>query len=214
MAIRIGIIGYGNLAKGVESEIRKNPDMELCGIFTRRDPSTVTTKTPGVPVYNSDKIPEMKDDFDCMIICGGSATDLPKMTKEYAKYFNVIDSFDTHANIPEHFAAVNESALAANKVAVISCGWDPGMFSLNRLYANAILTDGEDYTFWGKGVSQGHSDAIRRVPGVKNGKQYTIPIKEALDAVRSGSAPELTARDKHLRECFVVAEEGADLARI
>ncbi|MBO4461112.1 MAG: diaminopimelate dehydrogenase [Clostridiales bacterium] len=214
MAIRIGIIGYGNLAKGVESEIRKNPDMELCGIFTRRDPATVTTKTPGVPVYNAEKIPEMKDDFDCMIICGGSATDLPKMTKEYAKYFNVIDSFDTHANIPEHFAAVNESATAANKVAVISCGWDPGMFSLNRLYANAILTDGEDYTFWGKGVSQGHSDAIRRVPGVKNGKQYTIPIKEALDAVRSGSAPELTARDKHLRECFVVAEEGADLARI
>ena len=214
MAIRIGIIGYGNLAKGVESEIRKNPDMELCGIFTRRDPETVTTKTPGVPVYSSDKISEMKDDFDCMIICGGSATDLPKMTKEYAKYFNVIDSFDTHANIPEHFAAVNESATAANKVAVISCGWDPGMFSLNRLYANAILTDGEDYTFWGKGVSQGHSDAIRRVPGVKNGKQYTIPIKEALDAVRSGSAPELTARDKHLRECFVVAEEGADLARI
>ena len=214
MAIRIGIIGYGNLAKGVESEIRKNPDMELCGIFTRRDPATVTTKTPGVPVYNAEKIPDMKDDFDCMIICGGSATDLPKMTKEYAKYFNVIDSFDTHANIPEHFAAVNESATAANKVAVISCGWDPGMFSLNRLYANAILTDGEDYTFWGKGVSQGHSDAIRRVPGVKNGKQYTIPIKEALDAVRSGSAPELTARDKHLRECFVVAEEGADLARI
>ncbi|MBP5654425.1 MAG: diaminopimelate dehydrogenase [Clostridiales bacterium] len=214
MAIRIGIIGYGNLAKGVESEIRKNPDMKLCGIFTRRDPAQVTTKTPDVPVYHSDKIPEMKDDFDCMIICGGSATDLPKMTKEYAKYFNVIDSFDTHANIPEHFAAVNESALGANKVAVISCGWDPGMFSLNRLYANAILTDGEDYTFWGKGVSQGHSDAIRRVPGVKNGKQYTIPIKEALDAVRSGSAPELTARDKHLRECFVVPEEGADLARI
>ena len=214
MAIRIGIIGYGNLAKGVESEIRKNPDMELRGIFTRRDPSTVTTKTPDVPVYHSDTISEMKDDFDCMIICGGSATDLPKMTKEYAKYFNVIDSFDTHANIPEHFAAVNESALSANKVAVISCGWDPGMFSLNRLYANAILTDGEDYTFWGKGVSQGHSDAIRRVPGVKNGKQYTIPIKEALDAVRSGAAPELTARDKHLRECFVVPEEGADLAKI
>ena len=214
MAIRIGIIGYGNLAKGVESEIRKNPDMKLCGIFTRRDPAQVTIKTEGVPVYSADKIPEMKDDFDCMIICGGSATDLPKMTKEYAKYFNVIDSFDTHANIPEHFAAVNESATSANKVAVISCGWDPGMFSLNRLYANAILTDGEDCTFWGKGVSQGHSDAIRRVPGVKNGKQYTIPIKEALDAVRSGSAPKLTARDKHLRECFVVAEEGADLAKI
>ncbi|MBO4241864.1 MAG: diaminopimelate dehydrogenase [Clostridiales bacterium] len=214
MAIRVGIIGYGNLAKGVESELRKNPDMELKGIFTRRDPSSVTTKTEGVPVYSSDDIPGMKDDFDVMIICGGSATDLPKQTKEYAKYFNVIDSFDTHAKIPEHFAAVDESAKGAGKIAIISVGWDPGMFSLTRLYSNAILPDGNDYTFWGKGVSQGHSDAIRRVPGVKNGKQYTIPVDAALEAVRSGSNPELTTRQKHTRECFVVAEEGADKALI
>ena len=214
MAIRVGIIGYGNLAKGVESDIRKNPDMELKGIFTRRDPSSVTTKTEGVPVYSSDDIPGMKDDFDVMIICGGSATDLPKQTKEYAKYFNVIDSFDTHAKIPEHFAAVDESAKGAGKIAIISAGWDPGMFSLTRLYSNAILPDGNDYTFWGKGVSQGHSDAIRRVPGVKNGKQYTIPVDAALEAVRSGSNPELTTRQKHTRECFVVAEEGADKALI
>ncbi|MBR6485028.1 MAG: diaminopimelate dehydrogenase [Clostridiales bacterium] len=214
MAIRVGIIGYGNLAKGVESELRKNPDMELKGIFTRRDPSSVTTKTEGVPVYSSDDIPGMKDDFDVMIICGGSATDLPKQTKEYAKYFNVIDSFDTHAKIPEHFAAVDESAKGAGKIAIISVGWDPGMFSLTRLYSNAILPDGNDYTFWGKGVSQGHSDAIRRVPGVKNGKQYTIPVDAALEAVRSGSNPELTTRQKHTRECVVVAEEGAGKALI
>ena len=214
MAIRVGIIGYGNLAKGVESEIRKNPDMELKGIFTRRDPSSVTIKTEGVPVYSSNDIPNMKDDFDVMIICGGSATDLPTQTKEYAKYFNVIDSFDTHAKIPEHFAAVDESAKGAGKIAVISVGWDPGMFSLTRLYANCILPEGNDYTFWGKGVSQGHSDAIRRVPGVKNGKQYTIPVDAALEAVRSGSNPELTTRQKHTRECFVVAEEGADKALI
>ena len=214
MAIRVGIIGYGNLARGVESEIRKNPDMELKGIFTRRDPSSVTIKTEGVPVYSSNDIPNMKDDFDVMIICGGSATDLPTQTKEYAKYFNVIDSFDTHAKIPEHFAAVDESAKGAGKIAVISVGWDPGMFSLTRLYANCILPEGNDYTFWGKGVSQGHSDAIRRVPGVKNGKQYTIPVDAALEAVRSGSNPELTTRQKHTRECFVVAEEGADKALI
>ena len=214
MAIRIGIVGYGNLARGVESELRKNPDMKLCGVFTRRDPSSVTLRTEGVPVYSSSKIPEMKDDFDVLIICGGSATDLPEMTKEYAKYFNVIDSFDTHAKIPEHFAAVDASAKSANKVAVISVGWDPGMFSLTRLYSNCILTEGNDYTFWGKGVSQGHSDAIRRVPGVKNGKQYTIPVESALAAVRSGSNPELTTRMKHTRECFVVAEEGADKALI
>ena len=214
MAIRIGIVGYGNLARGVESELRKNPDMKLCGVFTRRDPSSVTLRTEGVPVYSSSKIPEMKDDFDVPIICGGSATDLPEMTKEYAKYFNVIDSFDTHAKIPEHFAAVDASAKSANKVAVISVGWDPGMFSLTRLYSNCILTEGNDYTFWGKGVSQGHSDAIRRVPGVKNGKQYTIPVESALAAVRSGSNPELTTRMKHTRECFVVAEEGADKALI
>ena len=214
MAIRVGIIGYGNLAKGVESEIRKNPDMELKGIFTRRDPSSITTRTEGVNVYNVSAIKDMKDDFDVMIICGGSATDLPEQTKEYAKYFNVIDSFDTHAKIPEHYAAVDTSAKAAKKVAVISCGWDPGMFSLNRLYGNCILADGEDYTFWGKGVSQGHSDAIRRVPGVKNGKQYTIPVPEALQKVRSGEAPVLSTREKHTRECFVVAEEGADKALI
>ncbi len=214
MAIRVGIIGYGNLARGVESEIRKNNDMELKGVFTRRDPASVVTHTEGLPVYHVDKLIDMKDDFDVMIICGGSATDLPEQTKEYAKYFNVIDSFDTHAKIPEHFANVDASAKGANKVAVISIGWDPGMFSLTRLYSNAILSDGKDYTFWGKGVSQGHSDAIRRVPGVKNGKQYTIPVDSALEAVRSGANPELTTRQKHTRECFVVAEEGADLALI
>ncbi len=214
MAIRVGIIGYGNLAKGVESEIRKNNDMELKGIFTRRDPATVTTKTDGVKVYSTNDLPSMTNDFDVMIICGGSATDLPRQTKEYASLYNVIDSFDTHAKIPEHYAAVNEAALKANKVALISCGWDPGMFSLNRLYANCILSEGKDYTFWGKGVSQGHSDAIRRIPGVKNGKQYTIPVDAALEAVRSGEAPELTTRQKHTRECYVVAEEGADKALI
>ncbi|MBO4635794.1 MAG: diaminopimelate dehydrogenase [Clostridiales bacterium] len=214
MAIRVGIIGYGNLAKGVESEIRKNKDMELKGIFTRRDPSSIKIKTDGVRVYSVESLVGMKSYFDVMIICGGSATDLPRQTREYAKHFNVIDSFDTHAKIPEHFKAVDESAKEANKVAVISCGWDPGMFSLNRLYGNCILTEGEDYTFWGKGVSQGHSDAIRRVPGVKNGKQYTIPVPEALERVRAGEAPELTTREKHTRECFVVAEEGADKAQI
>ncbi|HAW16500.1 MAG TPA: diaminopimelate dehydrogenase, partial [Clostridiales bacterium] len=214
MAIRVGIIGYGNLAKGVESEIRKNSDMELKGIFTRRDPSTVKTRTEGVPVYSSNDIISKKDDFDVCIICGGSATDLPEQTKEYAKYFNVIDSFDTHAKIPEHFANVDASAKSGNKIAIISVGWDPGMFSLTRLYANSILPEGKDYTFWGKGVSQGHSDAIRRVPGVKNGKQYTIPVEAALEAVRSGANPELTTRQKHLRECFVVAEEGADKEKI
>lgn len=214
MAIRVGIIGYGNLAKGVESEIRKNSDMELKGIFTRRDPSTVKTRTEGVPVYSSNDIISKKDDFDVCIICGGSATDLPEQTKEYAKYFNVIDSFDTHAKIPEHFANVDASAKSGNKIAIISVGWDPGMFSLTRLYANSILPEGKDYTFWGKGVSQGHSDAIRRVPGVKNGKQYTIPVDAALEAVRSGANPELTTRQKHLRECFVVAEEGADKEKI
>jgi len=214
MAIRVGIIGYGNLAKGVESELRKNPDMELKGVFTRRDPASVKINTEGVGVYSVDDLISKKDDFDVMFICGGSATDLPAQTKEYAKYFNVIDSFDTHARIPEHFANVDASAKAANKVAIISAGWDPGMFSLTRLYSNAILPDGNDYTFWGKGVSQGHSDAIRRVPGVKNGKQYTIPVDSALEAVRSGSNPELTTRQKHTRECFVVAEEGADKAQI
>ena len=214
MAIRIGILGYGNLAKGVEAGITHNSDMELIAVFTRRDPSSVTIKTAGVPVVSVNDIESYKDKIDVLVLCGGSATDLPKQTAEYVKNFNVIDSFDTHAKIPEHYAAVNEQALANKKAALISCGWDPGMFSLNRLYANCILPDGKDYTFWGKGVSQGHSDAIRRVPGVKNGKQYTIPVEAALEAVRSGSNPELTTRQKHTRECFIVPEEGADLALI
>lgn len=214
MAVRIGIIGYGNLAKGVECAVSKNSDMELKGVFTRRDPSSLKIKSENVPVYSIDSLKDMKDDFDVMILCGGSATDLPKQTQEYVQYYNVIDSFDTHAKIPEHFASVDANAVKSKKVAIISCGWDPGMFSLTRLYSNSILPDGKDYTFWGKGVSQGHSDAIRRIDGVKNGKQYTIPVEAALDAVRSGSNPELTTRQKHTRECFVVPEEGADLAKI
>ncbi len=214
MSIRIGIFGYGNLGRGVEAAIRQNKDLELVAVFTRRDPSSLKIATEGVAVCHVDKAVEMINDIDVMILCGGSATDLPVQTPELAKFFNVVDSFDTHARIPEHFAKVDASASASGKVAVISCGWDPGMFSLNRLYASAILPDGRDYTFWGKGVSQGHSDAIRRVEGVLDGKQYTIPVDAALDAVRSGSNPELTTRQKHLRECFVVAEEGADKARI
>ena len=214
MAIRIGILGYGNLAKGVELSIRQNPDMELVVVFTRRDPSTVKTLTPGVEVANSNDAANYKDKIDVLVICGGSATDLPTQTPAFASMFNVIDSFDTHAKIPEHFANVDKAALASEHTALISGGWDPGMFSINRLYGSCILPDGADYTFWGKGVSQGHSDAIRRVPGVKNGKQYTIPVDAALEAVRSGSEPELTTRQKHTRECFVVAEEGADLALI
>lgn len=214
MSIRIGIFGYGNLGRGVESAIRQNKDMELVAVFTRRDPAGVQLKTEGVPVYSADKAPEMADKIDVMILCGGSATDLPVQTPEMVKYFNVIDSFDTHAKIPEHFEAVDNAAKSSGKVGIISVGWDPGMFSLNRLYANAILVDGKDYTFWGKGVSQGHSDAIRRVEGVADGKQYTIPVENALEAVRSGSNPELTTREKHTRECFVVAKEGADKARI
>ncbi len=214
MSIRIGIFGYGNLGRGVESAIRQNKDMELVAVFTRRDPNTVKIATEGVSVYHTDKATEMVNDIDVMILCGGSATDLPKQTPELARYFNVVDSFDTHARIPEHFANVDSAALASGKVAMISVGWDPGMFSLNRLYASAILPEGKDYTFWGKGVSQGHSDAIRRVDGVLDGKQYTIPVDAALDAVRSGNNPELTTRQKHIRECFVVAKEGADLARI
>ena len=212
MSIRIGILGYGNLGRGVECAIRQNPDIELVGVFTRRDPSAV--KTFGARAYHIDSAAEMKDDIDVMIICGGSATDLPKQTPEYAKIFNVVDSFDTHAKIPEHFAAVNASAEESGKIAVISVGWDPGMFSVNRLYAGAILPEGNDYTFWGKGVSQGHSDAIRRIDGVLDARQYTIPVPAALEAVRNGDAPELTTREKHTRECFVVAEEGADLERI
>ena len=213
MAIRIGIFGYGNLGRGVECAIRQNPDMELVAVFTRRDPQTV--KTVGdVRVLPADMAPEMKDRIDVMILCGGSAKDLPVQTPELAKHFHVVDSFDTHARIPEHFANVDASAREGGRVAVISVGWDPGMFSLNRLYANAILPEGTDYTFWGKGVSQGHSDAIRRVECVLDAKQYTIPVEEALRAVRAGENPTLTAREKHLRECFVVAKEGADKARI
>ena len=212
--MKIGILGYGNLGKGIECAIKQNPDCELKAVFTRRDPSTVKLLTVGVPVYNVKDILDHKDEIDVLVLCGGSATDLPEQTPEYAKYFNVIDSFDTHAKIPQHFANVDAAAKSSNHVALISAGWDPGMFSLNRLYANCILPKGTDYTFWGKGVSQGHSDAIRRIEGVKNGKQYTIPVQAALDAVRSGSNPELTTRQKHTRECFVVAEEGADKARI
>ncbi|MBP3352304.1 MAG: diaminopimelate dehydrogenase [Lachnospiraceae bacterium] len=214
MKIRIGILGYGNLGKGIECAIKQNDDMELVGVFTRRNPDTVTILTEGVKVYTVDELVDKKDDMDVLILCGGSATDLPKQTPEYAKYFNVVDSFDTHARIPEHFDAVNKAALENGKVAMISCGWDPGMFSLNRLYGGAILPQGKDYTFWGKGVSQGHSDAIRRVEGVANAKQYTVPVEKALEEVRSGRNPELTTREKHTRECYVVAKEGADLARI
>ncbi len=214
MKTRIGILGYGNLGRGIECAIAQNPDMELVAVFTRRNPETVKILTDGVKVYSVDDALDMKDQIDVMILCGGSATDLPKQTPEYAKYFNVVDSFDTHAKIPEHFAATDASAKKNGNIAVISCGWDPGMFSLNRLYANAILPVGNDYTFWGKGVSQGHSDAIRRVEGVANAKQYTVPVESALEAVRNGENPELTTRQKHTRECFVVAKEGADLERI
>lgn len=211
--IRIGIAGYGNLGKGVELAIQQNEDMELAGVFTRREPSTVKTVS-GANVYSMADAENMADKIDVMIICGGSATDLPKQTPELAKKFNVIDSFDTHARIPEHFANVDKAAKESGHLAFISLGWDPGLFSLNRLYAESILPCGKSYTFWGKGVSQGHSDAIRRVEGVKHGIQYTIPIEEAMDAVRSGSQPELTTRQKHLRECWVVPEDGADLAKI
>ena len=213
MKIRIGIMGYGNLGKGIECAVRQNDDMELVGVFTRRAPETVKVLTD-VPVYHVDKLLEMKDTIDVLMMCGGSATDLPKQTAEYAKYFNVVDSFDTHAKIPEHFANVDASAKESGKIAMISVGWDPGMFSLNRLYGSAILRDGNDYTFWGKGVSQGHSDAIRRIAGVKDAKQYTIPVDAALESVRNCENPELTTRQKHTRECFVVVEEGADKAII
>ncbi len=212
--IRIGILGYGNLGKGVESAICQNPDMELVAVFTRRNPEDLKIRMENVPVLSDACLPEMKERIDVLILCGGSATDLPKQTPEYAKYFNVVDSFDTHAKIPEHFEAVDAAAKENNTTAMISVGWDPGMFSLNRLYGNVILPEGKDYTFWGKGVSQGHSDAIRRVEGVQDAKQYTIPVDAALDAVRSGSNPELTTREKHIRECFVVAKEGADKAKI
>ncbi len=214
MSTRIGILGYGNLGKGVELAVAAAPDMELVAVFTRRDPSSLTIKSANVPVVSVSEVADWKDKIDVMILCGGSATDLPVQTPEYAKMFNVVDSFDTHARIPEHFANVDKAAKDASKVAVISCGWDPGMFSLARVYSNAILPEGNDYTFWGKGVSQGHSDAIRRIEGVKNAKQYTIPVEEALEAVRSGKNPELTTRQKHTRECFVVLEDGADAAKV
>ena len=214
MSIKIGILGYGNLGRGVECAVKQNDDMELVAVFTRRNPEDVKILTETATVCNVADVEDWKDKIDVMIICGGSATDLPKQTPVYAKMFNVIDSFDTHARIPEHFANVDAAAKEGGHVGIISVGWDPGMFSLNRLYANAILPDGNDYTFWGKGVSQGHSDAIRRVEGVKDGKQYTIPVEAALKAVRNGENPELTTRQKHTRECFVVAEEGADLAQI
>lgn len=211
--MKLAIYGYGNIGRGVEAAAQQSDDMEMLCVFTRRDPSTVITKT-GIPVYSADDILKYKDEIDVLIICGGSATDLPKMTPELAKNFNVVDSFDTHAKIPEHFANVDKVAKENGTLALISGGWDPGMFSINRLYASAILPNGKDYTFWGKGVSQGHSDAIRRIDGVKDARQYTVPIEKAVDAVRSGSMPELTTREKHLRECYVVAEDGADKARI
>ncbi len=212
--IKVGILGYGNLGRGVEAAIKMNGDMELCAVYTRRDPDSVTLATEDVPVKSTADLDSGKEDIDVLIICGGSATDLPEMTPKYAAMYNVIDSFDTHANIPVHFANVDKAAKSAGKVGVISCGWDPGMFSLNRLYASAVLPNGKDYTFWGKGVSQGHSDAVRRIDGVVDCRQYTIPVPAALDRVRNGENPELTTREKHTRECFVVAEDGADLARI
>ena len=214
MSIKIGIFGYGNLGRGIESALKQNEDMELVAVFTRRDPKTLTIDTPNVPVCHVDSVAEWVSKIDVMILCGGSATDLPTQTPALAELFPVIDSFDTHAKIPEHFANVDAAAKKGGHTAMISVGWDPGMFSVNRLYAGAILPDGKDYTFWGKGVSQGHSDAIRRIDGVVDAKQYTIPVEAALDAVRSGSEPQLTTREKHLRECFVVAAEGANTAKI
>lgn len=214
MSIKLGILGYGNLGRGVECAVRQNPDMELLAVFTRRDPESVSILTKEAAVCSISEIESWKEKLDVLILCGGSATDLPKQTPEYAKYFNVVDSFDTHARIPEHFADVDATARETGHVAVISVGWDPGLFSLNRLYAGAVLPEGKDYTFWGRGVSQGHSDALRRIEGVKDAKQYTIPVEAALDAVRAGENPDLTTREKHTRECFVVLEEGADAARI
>lgn len=213
MKIKVAIAGYGNLGKGVESAISSCPDMELVAIFTRRDCSSINPLS-GVPVYSMNNAPDFKDKIDVMILCGGSANDLPTQTPEMAKYFNVIDSFDTHAKIPDHFLKVDEAATSSKKIAVISVGWDPGMFSLNRLLGEAILPNGCDYTFWGKGVSQGHSDAIRRIPGVKDARQYTVPVESAIERVRNGETPTLTTREKHLRDCYVVAEEGANLDAI
>lgn len=214
MAIKIGILGYGNLGRGVECAIKQNPDMELAAVFTRRDPKQVSILTKTASVCHVSEASDWQDRIDVMILCGSGATDLPEQTPAYAKMFNVVDSFDTHANIPAHFENVDKAAKAAGKVGIISVGWDPGMFSLNRMYASAILPNGKDYTFWGKGVSQGHSDAIRRIEGVKDAKQYTIPVETALEAVREGRNPELSTREKHTRECFVVLEEGADAAKV
>lgn len=214
MSIRIGILGYGNLGRGVECAIRQNEDMELAAVFTRRDPASVSILTEGASVCGVEDAPKWKDRIDVMILCGGSATDLPEQTPEFVKYFHVVDSFDTHARIPEHYANVDGVARESSHVGIISVGWDPGMFSLNRLFGNALLPEGKDYTFWGKGVSQGHSDALRRIAGVKDAKQYTIPVDSALKAVRAGENPELTTRQKHTRECFVVPEEDADQAAI
>ena len=212
--IRICIVGYGNIGRGVEQAIKRNEDMELAAVFTRRDPASVKVATEGAKVVHMDDMLSMKGDVDVMVLCGGSATDLPVMGPEIAANFNTIDSFDTHAKIPEYFANVDKAAKEGNNISIISVGWDPGMFSLNRLYAESILVQGSTYTFWGKGVSQGHSDAIRRIPGVKNAIQYTVPVDEAVDQVRSGSEPKLTTRDKHTRECYVVAQEGANKAEI
>ena len=214
MSIRIGILGYGNLGRGVECAVKQNPDMELVAVFTRRSPENVHILTENAAVCNVSEVADWKDKIDVMILCGGSAADLPEQTPECVEFFNVVDSFDTHARIPEHFANVDTVAKKSGKVGIISVGWDPGMFSLNRMYASAVLPDGMDYTFWGKGVSQGHSDAIRRIEGVKDAKQYTIPVEAALEAVRNGENPELTTRQKHTRECFVVLEDGADAAKV
>ena len=214
MSIRIGLCGYGNLGRGVEAAIRQNPDMTLSAVFTRRAPETLKIKTEGVPVYSVADVSAHADEIDVMILCGGSATDLPVQTPQFARLFNTVDSFDTHADIPAHFERVDAASRMGGKVSVISAGWDPGLFSLARCYAGAVLPDGKDYTFWGRGVSQGHSDAIRRIEGVADARQYTVPVPEALEAVRSGAQPELTTRQKHTRECYVVAAEGADKAKI
>ncbi len=214
MTIRIGMAGYGNLSRGIESAIHQNPDLALTVVFTRRNPQEIKTADPSVKVDSIDNILQYRGSIDVLMVCGGSATDLPEQTPAYARYFNVIDSFDTHADIPRHFDRVDQAAKESGHLAMISCGWDPGMFSLNRLYAEAILPEGKHYTFWGKGVSQGHSDAIRRIPGVRDARQYTVPVAEALEAVRSGRNPELSARQMHLRECYVVLEEGADAAKV
>ena len=212
--MNIGIYGYGNLGRGVEDSVKRNPDMNLVAVFTRRNPDSLKIATENVPVVSTDDIMAWKDKIDVMIICGGSATDLPEMTPALAEHFNVVDSYDNHSSIPVHFANVDAKAKEGSTTALISCGWDPGMFSLNRLYASAVLPDGNDYTFWGKGVSQGHSDAIRRIDGVIDARQYTVPVEEAMERIRKGETPELTAREKHKRECFVVAEDGADKDRI